>query len=86
MTKIQAEYKQDVINRNGRSIGIKWITDNDVVNSYLKLPRMFNKQYETNVAIDTIQQDFEAEAVPLVQEAETNMNKSMSGQSFEVDV
>lgn len=86
MTKILSDLKSDVINKKGRRVIIKWTTDNDIVNGFLKTPRMYHHQFELNTTIDMIIAIFTDEAVPLVQNAEKEINKSMTGQTFEVEV
>ncbi len=86
MTKILSDLKSDVINKKGRRVAIKWTTDNDIVNGLLKTPRIYQQQFELNTTIDMIIAIFKDEAVPLVQNAEKEINKSMTGQTFEVEV
>lgn len=86
MAKILSTIKQDNLHKNGRKIGIKWETDNSLLNANLKLPAMWHKDFPISVTIAEVQSEFIAYASPIVQNAESSVNNSMEGQTFEVDV
>jgi hypothetical protein len=86
MIKIQADIKQDSVNNKGRLVDIKWTTDNDFVNGFLNLPRIYHHQFQSNVTINEVNAAFKLETVPLVQNAEAHITNSMTGTLFEVNI
>tara|TARA_R110002167_G_scaffold301208_1_gene505459 strand:- start:999 stop:1259 length:261 start_codon:yes stop_codon:yes gene_type:complete len=85
MTKIQATIKSDSFNKNGRTVKINWTTDDEVINSYLKCPRIYEHQFDSNITPDQVDAAFKAETIPLVKNAEIGVSSSMTGTQFEVE-
>ena len=70
MTKIISEIKQDDLHKSGRRIGIKWQTNNDLLNVHLNLPTMWYKDFAFNTDYQEIQTEFTGQVSPIVQNAE----------------
>lgn len=87
MVKVSGEVVQDAQSKNGRLIGIRWITDNAIINTLLKNPRIFRKTFPLNVTNSFIENEFRNTVTVEVNSAKSKLDEEgLSGKKIEFDV
>jgi len=86
MTKVRGEFKGEYISKSGRSVSIKWDTDNIIINNALGTPLIWQQHIAQLATQEEIMHQFLADAVPLVEKAEADIESRKRGNKFEVEV